>query len=68
MKPAYMEPDSVIRKEFKEFCAKTDMDIISVECIPEACALVKGSPRQRLLPSGSSATRHSRHLLRHQLP
>ena len=62
MKPAYMEPDSVIRKEFKEFCAKTDMDIISVECIPEACALVKGSPRQRLLPTASGAASGGRHM------
>ena len=55
-----------MRKEFKEFCAKTDMDIISVECIPEACALVKGQARQRLLPSSSSSIsstggRHKRH-------
>ena len=67
MKPAYMEPDSVIRQEFKEFCAKTDMDIISMECIPEACGLVKGSPRQRLLPAGSTAAAGRRSHMRHLL-
>ena len=75
MKPAYMEPNSVVRKEFKEFCAKTAMDILSVECIPEACALVKGLPRERSLPGdaaggagGAAAhkaakSRHMRHTL-----
>ena len=67
MKPAYMEPNSVVRKEFKEFCAKTAMDIISIECIPEACALVKGKPRERSLPADSShkaaKARHMRHTL-----
>ena len=51
MKPAYMEPNSPIRQSFKEFCAKTDMDILSVECIPEACALIKGRTRERSLPA-----------------
>lgn len=67
MKPAYMEPDSVVRKEFKEFCAKTNMDILSVECIPEACALIKGKPRERALPGDAShkaaKARHMRHTL-----
>ena len=53
MKPAYMEPGSVVKQEFKEFCAQTSMDIVSVECIPEACALVKGQRRERSLPAGT---------------
>ena len=48
-----MQADSYIQNEFKEFCAQTSMDIISVECAPEACTLIKGKPRVRGLPSGS---------------
>ncbi|CAL8463645.1 g3179 [Coccomyxa elongata] len=51
MKPNYMGPDSPVRREFMEFCAANPMDIISVECMPEACVLVKGKPRTRGLPA-----------------
>jgi cephalosporin hydroxylase len=55
MKPAYLEGDSVVQNEFKEFCAQTAMDIISIECAPEACTMFKGKPRVRGLPAGSKA-------------
>ena len=65
MVPVYMEPDSAIRQEFKEFCAQTSMDVVSVECMPEACAIVKGISRQRLLPGmpslHSNRSQHSHH-------
>jgi len=48
-----IQGDSVVRDEFKEFCAETAMDIISIECAPEACTLFKGKPRVRGLPAGS---------------
>ena len=50
-----LQGDSVVQNEFKEFCAETAMDIISVECAPEACTLIKGKPRVRGLPAGSKA-------------
>ncbi|EIE27695.1 hypothetical protein COCSUDRAFT_64337 [Coccomyxa subellipsoidea C-169] len=53
MKPNYMGPDSPVRREFMEFCAANPMDIISVECMPEACVLVKGKPRTRGLPAAT---------------
>ena len=71
MKPAYMEPDSVVRAEFKEFCADSAMDILSVECAPEVCALIKGKARVRALPAGASkrsqqsGATSKRHHLRH---
>lgn len=50
-----LQGDSVVQNEFKEFCAETAMDIISIECAPEACTLIKGLPRTRGLPAGSRA-------------
>ncbi|CAL5223917.1 g6515 [Coccomyxa viridis] len=50
MKPEYMGPESPVKMEFKEFCASNAMDIISIECMPEACVLVKGKPRVRMVP------------------
>jgi hypothetical protein len=48
-----------VQPEFKRFCAGTAMDIISVECAPEICALVKGAPRVRALPAGLTAATSS---------
>lgn len=45
MFPDMALPSSAIRKEFRDFCAQHPMDIISVECMPEACALLKGKSR-----------------------
>jgi len=50
-----VQGDSVVQNEFKEFCAQTAMDIISIECAPEACTMFKGKPRVRGLPAGSKA-------------
>lgn len=48
-----VQANSPVQKEFMEFCAETDMDVISVECAPEVCTLIKGKPRTRGLPAGS---------------
>ena len=57
-----------VRLEFKQFCAETEMDIISIECIPEACALVKGRARKRMLPTSSLSTFIRAKLSRKELP
>lgn len=54
-----VQGDSVVQNEFKEFCAETAMDIISIECAPEACTLIKGKPRVRGLPAGSRTRSNS---------
>jgi len=44
------------RREFRAFCAANPMDIVSVECQPEACVLAKGrAPAGAGLPAGGAA-------------
>ena len=58
-RPNSMQGDSVVQNDFKEFCAETAMDIISVECAPEICTLIKGKSRVRGLPAGSRTRSNS---------
>ena len=39
---AALQARAQARREFKAFCAANPMDIVSVECQPEACVLAKG--------------------------
>ncbi|KAK9836318.1 hypothetical protein WJX81_004714 [Elliptochloris bilobata] len=78
-KPARTGLSSSVRREFKAFCAANPMDIVSVECQPEACVLAKGratnasdeaeradSRAERMLESGGGAESLAAQLLARQ--